>query len=306
MISAIRYNKTLRRNLRFIRHFLSAFDQTRIWFIQIFYFFSAKFCLQSAFLNKIGTQSLRIRLADKIWYSRRKKLADLGIRYPEIVNKTLRKLDEDGVAKINSVLPDKQYKIAKDIAEAVRNDKIDYSHFIKTGAEYRQVVVKEVSPELNNYLTSDFWINDCVKSYLAKKKLGFLWRIKLIRDYDDTFDQNTLFHSDTYFPTLKAFIYLDNVNKDEDVYEYLFGSHLMTEDIFALHKKHAVMFNKSPWPDDDEIEILPHKKFLKNIKTNTLVLSDTRGLHRRHPKTQRTDKWRATLFCSFRTSPYWS
>lgn len=294
-----------RRNFRFLRTLFSYLSTVNIWLVQIFFIFSSKWCLQSRFLNRLGMQVLRIRLADKIWRARREKFNNkFKTKNIPKLSHALEELDKKGLVKVESALPDDMYRIAKRVAEDMKSGDIDFKSFVKAGAEYREVVVKDVAPELNCFLNNHFWLNDCVKSYLAKNKLGFLWRIKLVRDYDDTFDKNTLFHADTYFSTLKSFIYLDHVPKEQDVYNYLIGSHVMTQEILSLHRKYSIKLNSAPWPSDAEIGSLKYEQFLEDISPNTMVLSDTRGIHRRHPKTNPSDKWRATLFCSFRSSPF--
>ena len=78
----------------------------------------------------------------------------------------------------------------------------------------------------------------------------------------------------------------------------------MTNKIKKLHYRYSYMHNKQPWPTQEEVNSLNFNEFHQDIKKNTLVLSDTRGLHRRHPKAVADDKWRATLFCSFRSTPF--
>lgn len=273
-----------------------------------FLFFSSKWCLQSSLLNKLGAQTFRIKLADKALLKRRKiqivKQEQAGVHVQRKILKASDELDQNGLIKVKSALPQEFFSQAKNLAELMKTNKINCNSFVKSGAEYRELAVRDVAPELNKFLEDNFWINNCVKSYLAKQKLPFLWRIKLVRDYDETFDKNTLFHADTYFSTLKAFIYLDRVTKEEDVYNYLLGSHVMTPEILSLHKIYATQYNDSPWPKDNELSELNFKRFLEDIEPNTLILSDTRGLHRRNPKHHRSKKWRATLFCSFRSTPF--
>ena len=143
-----------------------------------------------------------------------------------------------------------------------------------------------------------------LKSYLAKRNLKQEWRIKLIRDFSGTFDNNTLWHSDTFFSTLKAFIYLNSVSKTQDVFQYMETTHIMSSEILDLHHQYASKECRQPWPSHDELSALNTTMFHDNISSNTLILADTRGIHRRHPKSINNNNWRATLFCSFRSTPF--
>ena len=154
--------------------------------------------------------------------------------------------------------------------------------------------------EIEDHVITHF---NVVKTYLAKKRLKQEWRIKLVRDFDGTFDNNTLWHSDIFFSTLKVFIYLNSVPKEQDVFQYVETSHVMSASILDLHYRYSRNQCRQPWPSLDEVSKLGMNIFYDDIPKNTLILSDTRGIHRRHPKQFDNSDWRATLFCSFRSSP---
>ena len=295
---------SFKKKLRFIRTFEAWLSNAPLAIIQVFYLFTSKYILKSYFLNNLGIQKFRIKAADSSIHRRRKAgLSNLTFKNSD-VDKFLKKLDKDGIVEVQNVLPPQIFNKLTKISSDIRDDKIEYKHFVKAGAEYREVVVKNLDPALYSYLSKEFWLKDAAKSYLAKNNIKQEWRIKLIRDYDGTFDNNTLWHADTFFNTLKAFIYLNDVDEKKDVYNYMVGSHCMTPEILDLHHKYACSSNRQPWPSQQEIDDLNLQKFHKSIKANTLVLSDTRGLHRRRPKDQTDDNWRATLFCSFRSTPF--
>ncbi len=296
----------LKKRLRFLRDVENFISNIPVGIIQIFYIFSSKYILRSKFLNSLGFQIFRIRLADYLLERRQKNLISRTHHENKIKAEYLKKLKEEGVLEVKNVLPTEIFDKLHNIIESIKKDKTEYKHFVKAGAEYREVVVKTVDPELFDYLTRNFWVKELAKSYLGKKKVKMEWRIKLIRDYDGTFDNNTLWHADTFFNTLKAFIYLNDVDSSKDVYNYVLGSHVMTPAILDLHYRYSKNNLKQPWPDKTEIERLNLPKFHKSIQSNTLVLSDTRGLHRRRPKDQADRLWRSTLFCSFRSSPFTS
>lgn len=295
----------LKKKLRFLRTLEEYISNIPLGIIQIFYTFSAKFILRSKLLNTLGIQLFRIKMADMSIESRRKsKISTTQKPEGGLKDNRVSELLQKGILEIENVLPAEKFTEVKILVQKILTDGVKHKSFVKAGAEYKEVVVKDELPELYQYLNKEFWIADVAKSYLGKNRLKMEWRIKLIRDYDGTFDNNTLWHSDIYFNTLKAFIYLNDVDKSKDVYNYIEESHLMTPSVKKLHYEYSRKLNKQPWPSDREVDELNFKLFHKSIKENTLVISDTRGLHRRHLKSERDDNWRATLFCSFRTSPY--
>ena len=289
-------SKPLKSHLRTVRSRFKNYSSVKVWPIQILFTFSSRWCLQSSFLNSVGFQKFRVLSAEKIWQLRRKLFSKGRLKLSLESANVLRKLDSEGVVKFDNVLPHYVFERAKKLAGAIERGTIANKQFTKAGAEYREVVVAQADPELNSYLVSNFWVNDIANQFLAKTNLRPVWRIKLVRDSEGGFDQNTLFHSDTYFATLKAFIYLDKVYKEDDVLEYLIGSNLMTKEILDLHDTYARLKNDSPWPSRAEIESLQFNSFLQDIEENTLLLADTRGINRRKPKDKTSPKWRATFF----------
>jgi len=271
---------------------------------QLLYTFSSQYVLNSRFLNSLGLHRFRIRLSDRLLSIRRQHPRYILKPTEEPLPSYLDLLSCNGILRINNALPPRYFKRATDIAELVRSGQIQHKSFVKAGAEYREVVISEVDPSLYHYLSSQFWVSTVVKSYLAKRRVRQEWRIKLIRDYSGTFDNNTLWHADTFFSTLKAFIYLESVSKEQDVFQYLETSHLMSPDVLSLHQLYASEECRQPWPSDVELSSLDRPIFHEDISSNTLILADTRGLHRRHPKLTNNSNWRATLFCSFRCNPF--
>ena len=164
-------------------------------------------------------------------------------------------LTSSGIVRVNNVLPSSSLERAGRIVSGILEDQICYKSFVKAGAEYREVVVSDIDPILHNYLISEFWVGTLVKSYLAKRNLKQEWRIKLIRDFSGTFD-NTLWHSDTFFSTLKAFIYLNSVSKTQDVFQYMETTHIMSSEILDLHHQYASKECRQPWPSHDELSAL--------------------------------------------------
>jgi hypothetical protein len=293
----------VKQKMRPLKKIYTLFSNTPLGGIQFFYILSSKYVLKSRFLNVLGCQVFRIKVADFL-LERRQRLTCLAKPQNHVTDGYCKMLDVNGLIEVPNVLPKAVFERVVCLSKRVRDGDLQHKHFIKAGAEYREIVIKDCDPDLYAYLTNSFWLTDAVKSYLAKKSIKQEWRIKLIRDHDGSFDQNTLWHADTFFNTLKAFIYIDDVPEDKDVFNYILRSHRMSQKILKLHYKYSRAFNKQPWPSQEEIDDLGLELFHKSIQSNTLLLADTRGLHRRRPKKKANDDWRATLFCSFRSTPF--
>ena len=243
-----------KKRLRFLRSLERFISNIPLGVIQVFYIFSSKYILKSKFLNLIGCQTFRIKLADRLLKRRRRLLNHRNLLGQKIDLNFLSTLEADGILEVERALPMEMFVRLNNTVDQIKNDQIDYKHFVKAGAEYREVVVKESDPELYDYLTTAFWVKDLAKTYLGKTNLKLEWRIKLIRDYDGSFDNNTLWHADTFFNTLKAFIYLNDVDSSKDVYNYFVGSHIMTPDVLKLHYRYSSNALKQPWPNKCEID----------------------------------------------------
>ena len=280
-------------------------EMRKLPLFQIFLIFSSESYLRSKTLNRYNIQKVRISLAEYALLYRRRSLRYYCIGLSDNVIIDMHdSLSTSGLVKSENVLPAEIFDRAKSIEAGILNNEVPFKEFVKAGAEYREIVVSDYDSELSSYLCNDFWAGKIARTYLAKSRLTQQWRIKLVRDYNNDFDRNTQWHCDTFFSTLKAFIYLNDVQKEQDVFEYLKCSHLMDESMYRLHCKYARDECRQPWPTDAEISSLKFDKFSEDILANTLILADTRGLHRRHPKSFSNSGWRATLFCSYRCSPF--
>ena len=294
----------LKSFLRLLKRIEQEFRLIPFPLLQILYVFSAQFVLNSKFLNYLGIQKFRIRLSDFSLSRRRNSLKFNFLLGSNLaLSKYYSNLHTDGILRVNNALPSVYINRASSIVSNILSNQIPHKSFVKAGAEYREVVVSEADPLLYNFLVHELWVGNVVKTYLAKKRLKQEWRIKLVRDFDGTFDNNTLWHSDIFFSTLKVFIYLNSVPKEQDVFQYVETSHVMSASILDLHYRYSRNQCRQPWPSLDEVSKLGMNIFYDDIPKNTLILSDTRGIHRRHPKQFDNSDWRATLFCSFRSSP---
>lgn len=120
--------------------------------------------------------------------------------------------------------------------------------------------------------------------------------------------QNTL-HMDTFHPTVKAWLWLEDVTDDMGPFAYVLGSHRLDPRRLAWHKRRSVLASTggprggSFRVSDAELAHLrlpePHR-FV--VPAGTMVAGDTYGLHRR--TRARTPTRRVEIWADSRPNPF--
>ena len=117
-------------------------------------------------------------------------------------------------------------------------------------------------------------------------------------------DPQCTLHSDTFHPTVKAWLFLTDVAPDEGPFTYVPGSHLPTPQRLAWEKAVSLQASRSPdkltrrgsfriATEDLSALGLPPPVALA-VPANTLVVADTSGFHARGPSarpTRRVEIW---------------
>jgi len=118
-------------------------------------------------------------------------------------------------------------------------------------------------------------------------------------------------HSDTFQPSLKAWLFLTDVREDGRPLTYVAGSHLLTPERIAWEKRKSVEIDCADHLSQrgslrvkrDELSALglPQPTHFA-VPANTLVVADTCGFHARAPSDRRT--LRIELWAYSRRSPF--
>ncbi|RJF89628.1 phytanoyl-CoA dioxygenase [Oleomonas cavernae] len=120
-------------------------------------------------------------------------------------------------------------------------------------------------------------------------------------------------HADTFQPTMKAWLFLDDVDTRNGPFTYVPGSHRLTLKRMAWEWRRSIAASTladrysakgSFRAQEDELAALglpPPKAFA--VRRNTLVVADTRGLHRRGEATDRPAS-RLEIWSMARTNPF--
>lgn len=134
----------------------------------------------------------------------------------------------------------------------------------------------------------------------------------LSRRRDATPDPQTRLHADTFHPTMKAWLFLEDVGPDDGPFSYVPGSHRLTPERLAWEKRRSLTVGRgddilsargSFRIEDEELPGLglpPAKAFA--VPANTLVVADTYGFHARTASERPTT--RIELFAYSRRNPF--
>lgn len=125
-------------------------------------------------------------------------------------------------------------------------------------------------------------------------------------------DPQTLFHSDTFHPTAKAWMFLSDVGPEDGPFAYVPGSHRLTgerlawereQSLGARHSTDSMHGEGSFRVDEDELAALglpPPLRFA--VPANTLIVADTSGFHARTASPGPTH--RVEIYATLRRTPF--
>jgi hypothetical protein len=125
-------------------------------------------------------------------------------------------------------------------------------------------------------------------------------------------DVQSFFHSDTFHPTVKSWLFLDDVEADGTPFIYVPGSHLFNRRRFAWERRASITAGSgtdrlsaegSLRISETELARLGYaapKRFA--VKANTLVIADTSGFHKRATTTRQTR--RLAIWAYSRSNPF--
>ena len=125
-------------------------------------------------------------------------------------------------------------------------------------------------------------------------------------------DPQTLFHADTFHPTAKAWLFLEDVAEDGGPLAYIPGSHRLTSARLAWEREQSLTARESTdrmhaegsfrISDDDLRSLGLPAPVRMAVPANTLVVADTSGFHARSPSLRASH--RVEIYATFRRSPF--
>jgi len=235
-------------------------------------------------LNKKGLHVYRSLLANKIYQSR---------NYSQ--KKEIDVLNKKGILIIDNFLSDKEFKKVEDTFLKVKEQfpdgkhiKAKVSNFFNNNLDYLNLIkecahVKEFSDDtLDNVPRSEFWYHK-----------------------HESNDPQYNFHSDTFHPTIKCWLYIEDITEEQGPFQYIPFSNLYTKTRMLWDYENSNMnsdddlWRKRAEPNgrlgsfrihsnsstDIELKELKRMGYEANISScapkNTLVIANTFGYHKR-------------------------
>jgi hypothetical protein len=241
--------------------------------------------LGSESLNRRGLHVARLRLAHRLAWSRRRTLA------AAVTAEWRAQFDRDGYVEVRDFLP------ADDFARL--RDRLLTGTFETRQQQQGDTITRRVSvgpellrtvPELRALLEGRPWKS--LLAYVASTRGEPLYYIQtiLIGHADGAPDPQLELHSDTFHPSLKAWLFLTDVADDQGPLTYVAGSHRLTSERLGWEQARSVEIRNSDRlsqrgslrVDPDELPALglpPPTRF--SVPANTMVAIDTCGFHAR-------------------------
>lgn len=254
--------------------------------------------LGSKRLNRAGLHAARLKVAHRLAWTRRRRL---GHAVPQ---QWREQFDRDGFVAIRDFLPNEQFVRLRD---TLLSGEYETRVHQQGDTVTRRVaagpgLVRQV-PELGALLKRrDF---RALLSYVASTRSAPLFYIQTIAAgvADGPPDPQLELHSDTFHPSLKAWLFLTDVADEDRPLTYVAGSHRLTAERLAWeYAKSAAIDSADRLSQRGSLRVqrdelaalgLPQPTRFA-VPANTLVAADTYGFHARgdadHP-TLRVELW---------------
>jgi hypothetical protein len=263
--------------------------------------------LGSRKLNESGLHLWRVQTAHRLAQRRRRRLAHL-------ISPELRKrFDQDGYVCIENFLaPDQFEQLRSAVLDAEADARAHQqgdtiTRRVPVGPELRRAI-----PELDRLLDRPEWTG--LLAYVASTRTTPLYYVQTILGgvAAGPPDPQIELHSDTFHPSLKAWLFLTDVDEAGRPLTYVPGSHLLTPERLAWEKRKSVevlehgdrLSQRGSFRVSDaelkELGLGPPVRFA--VPANTLVAVDTCGFHARAESDRPTLRVELWAYC--RRTPF--
>lgn len=242
--------------------------------------------LGSPRLNRAGLHRWRVTLAHRLAARRRARLSRL------IPTELREQFDRDGFIVIENVLPDDEFRR---LQAAILDARLECREHQQGDTITRRVPVgpslRGRFPQLSVLLDSPTWKG--VMAYVASTRSEPLYYIQTIAGgvADGPSDPQLQLHSDTFHPSMKAWLFLTDVSEDGRPLVYVPGSHRLSAARAAWEHRKSIDILEAgdrlsqrgslriSHQELAELGLPPPTHFC--VPANTLVAIDTCGFHAR-------------------------
>lgn len=273
-----------------------------MWFVALFTgakSFVDNPIIGSPALNCAGLHVWRLKMAHALTGWRRRRLA-------RFIPQDLREhFDRNGFVVVRNVLPEEDFRRLR---EAILHTELECRSQQQGDTITRRVPVgpelQRGIPELGRLLGSRSWRD--LMAYAASTRSRPFYYIQTIVGgvAEGPEDPQVQLHSDTFHPSLKAWLFLTDVEEDGRPLTYVAGSHRLSQDRIAWEQRKSieVLRGNDRLSQRGSFRIrpgelgdlgLPQPTQLC-VPANTLVIADTCGFHARassHRETVRVELW---------------
>ncbi|MEO1191486.1 MAG: phytanoyl-CoA dioxygenase family protein [Pseudomonadota bacterium] len=265
--------------------------------------------LGSAWLNRRGLHAWRVRWAWRRAEARRKGLADLVS--PEQAEAFAR----DGFVIIEDLLPDEDFHALREEVLAARQPVVEHQEGDALTRHLRlDPAVLAALPRVKDLLRDPRWRQPL--TYVAAFSVKPLLSVQSVFSQiaPDSRDPQNDLHCDSFYSSMKAWYYLDDVPAEAGPFVYVPGSHRLTEERLAWQERKAISAcdPATPNPEDRKGSFRIAQAELAGlglsspqrlaVKANTLVVADTFGFHCR--AVSDAPGRRVALYAMSRPNPY--
>ena len=295
---------TLFKIFNHIKEYISKF-----WFVEIFKIFSGQKKLHSKILNLLGFQPFRVWLAYKVKEKNKKSII---VNIPDSIKN---QMNENGFVKIEDAIKDTQYftDLRKECKNAFENHP-SRNYVDDKDAGYIWINLNSVDlryyPKIENFINSELMdlfhnmsiYNQCQRISFNEISINLhrVWTKKGFKK-----ERNQELHTDIFYPSTKGWLYLDDVNNGEGPLVYVPKSNKIDSWRLKFEYKSSLFSNNNSgsWRiTNKELNAQFNKEENLTVKSNTMIIADTNGFHRRGDTVN--NKPRDTLHFFIRKSPF--
>lgn len=237
-------------------------------------------------LNELGLHRFRVQQAAKMAEQRRASLAKF------IDQEDIDQFKKNGFILKENFLPADEFELLR---KELLSTPLETRETLQGDTVTRRMALDHKAltqlPMTQNLLSSKKWQN--LLNYVASFKVQPMCYVQVILSHvrKAKSDPQTNLHSDTFHPSAKAWLFLNDVTKDDGPFVYVPGSHLITEKRLQWEHQKAISINAKTDAmtrrgsfriSEEEVSSLGYAQPQSfAVKANTLVIADTYGFHAR-------------------------
>jgi ectoine hydroxylase-related dioxygenase (phytanoyl-CoA dioxygenase family) len=261
----------------------------------------------SSRLNGMGLHALRRRIAYQMAEQRRRWLAD---RLSNVERETF---DRQGYVVRHPAVPDDVFRTLRLEAERL---KVAAREMQQGGAVTRRIgldrrLLAEI-PAMRSVIENTSLLNLIHYAGSFVGEPTFQIQSVIVAREPNNDDPQTEFHSDTFHPTAKAWLFLHDVPGDGGPFAYVSGSHRLTPARLEWEREQSLTARESAdrmhaegsfrISERDRAALGLPAPVRIAVPANTLVVADTSGFHARTPS--QSPSHRVEIYATFRRSPF--